>query len=62
MSTKVFISYSHKDEQHKDDLLEHMSGLIRSSLIEEWNDRKILPGKNWEDEISINLARISHRV
>ncbi|MBK1851559.1 TIR domain-containing protein [Marinobacter sp. 1-4A] len=57
MSTKVFISYAHKDEKYKDNLVEHISGLIRSNLIEEWNDRKIVPGKNWEEEISSNLEQ-----
>ena|SRR5690606_25612081 len=56
MSFKVFISYSHKDECYKDALLEHMSGLKRSGLISEWNDRKIIPGQDWETEISDNLS------
>lgn len=55
MSVKVFISYSHKDESYKDDLIEHMSGLIRSGLITEWNDRKIVPSMDWSKEISTNL-------
>ncbi len=55
MSVKVFISYAHKDEQYKNALVEHMSGLIRANIIEEWNDRKVVPGKDWEREISSNL-------
>lgn len=55
MSTKVFISYSHKDEEFKDSLAEHLAGLIRSGIISEWNDRKILPGSDWSNEISENL-------
>lgn len=52
---KVFISYAHKDEEFKNSLIEHMSSLKRSGLIEEWNDRKIEAGKNWKNEISDNL-------
>jgi hypothetical protein len=55
MSTKVFISYSHKDEEFKDSLTEHLAGLVRSGVISEWNDRKIIPGTDWSNEISENL-------
>ena len=56
MSVKVFISYSHKDEAFKDDLIEHMAGLKRAGAISEWNDRKITPGQDWSSEISDNLT------
>lgn len=55
MAINVFISYSHKDEQLKDSFEEHLSGLIRSGKIKSWNDRKILPGQDWSNEISENL-------
>ncbi|OWV28704.1 toll/interleukin-1 receptor domain-containing protein [Halomonas campaniensis] len=55
-SIKVFISYSHKDESYKESLLEHMASLRRSGLIDEWHDRKIIPGQNWAEEISENVA------
>jgi hypothetical protein len=55
MPTKVFISYSHKDEEFKNNLTEHMSGLVRSGTISEWNDRKIVPGTDWSHEINENL-------
>jgi len=56
MAVRVFISYAHKDEQFKDSLVEHMSGLVRAKIVSEWNDRKIVPGQDWSDEISENLA------
>jgi len=56
MAVKVFISYAHKDEQFKESLVEHMSGLIRANVVSEWNDRKIVPGQDWSNEISENLA------
>ncbi|WP_345881402.1 toll/interleukin-1 receptor domain-containing protein [Shewanella algae] len=55
MPTKVFISYSHKDEEFKNSLTEHLSGLVRSGTISEWNDRKIVPGTDWSHEINENL-------
>ncbi|MDN3490686.1 MULTISPECIES: toll/interleukin-1 receptor domain-containing protein [unclassified Pseudoalteromonas] len=55
MNKKIFISYAHKDEQYKEELIEHMSGLRRAGIINEWNDRKIVAGQNWDEEISNNL-------
>lgn len=55
MAIKVFISYAHKDEQFKDSLVEHMSGLLRANVVSEWHDRKIAPGQDWSNEISENL-------
>jgi len=55
MPTKVFISYSHKDEEFKNSLTEHFSSLVRSGIISEWNDRKIVPGTDWSNEIDENL-------
>lgn len=55
MSKKVFISYSHKDESHKESLDEHLSMLKRNKIIDAWHDRKIVPGQDWSKEISENL-------
>ncbi len=52
---KVFISYSHKDEAHKEDLEEHLSMLKRNGVISVWHDRKILAGQDWKDQIDQNL-------
>ena len=57
MSKKVFISYSHKDEIHKDSLEEHLSMLKRNHVIDAWHDRKIIPGQDWSKEISENLEK-----
>lgn len=56
MNKKIFISYAHKDEPYKEELIEHMSGLRRAGIINEWNDRKIVAGQNWEEEISSSLT------
>ncbi len=55
MKTKVFISYAHKDEEYKQSLVEHMSSLKRSNIVSEWNDREIVAGQNWSEEISAHL-------
>lgn len=57
MSKKVFISYSHKDEAHKDALDEHLSMLKRSRIIDSWHDRKIIAGQDWSKEISEHLEQ-----
>lgn len=56
-SKKVFISYSHKDETHKEALEEHLTMLKRNGIIDAWNDRKIIPGQDWSKEISKNLEQ-----
>lgn len=52
---KVFLSYSHKDETFKEELDEHLSSLKRKEIIEVWNDRKIVAGTSWENDIFDNL-------
>jgi len=48
----VFYSYSHKDEDLRNELETHLAALRRSGLIREWHDRKILAGQEWEKQIS----------
>lgn len=52
---KLFYSYSHKDESLRDQLETQLAILARKGLIEEWHDRKILAGRDWELEIDNNL-------
>ena len=51
----LFLSYSHKDEHLKAELDSHLSTLKRMGFIDVWNDRKINPGDDWENEIDENL-------
>jgi hypothetical protein len=44
MSARVFISYSHKDENLRDQLEVQLSMLKRQGLIEVWHDRRLLAG------------------
>ncbi|HEX9931058.1 MAG TPA: TIR domain-containing protein [Pyrinomonadaceae bacterium] len=48
---KVFISYSHKDEEFKDELVEMLAGLQRQGIIDAWQDRRIEEGDEWYQAI-----------
>jgi hypothetical protein len=52
---KVFISYCHQDEQYKDQLIAHLTTLKRRGLIQEWHDRMLLPGEDWDGIIKQEL-------
>jgi len=52
---RLFISYSHKDEAHIGKFFSHIDPLIRNGLIEEWYDRKIIAGKDFQNDIDNNL-------
>jgi len=53
----IFYSYSHEDEEFKNELENHLEILKRKKLIDEWDDRRISPGSNWEEEINLNLEK-----
>ncbi len=53
---KVVFSYSHVDEQLRNELEKHLSPLKRMGQIETWHDRRINPGDAFDDEISQNFA------
>src|SRR5262245_56581573 len=44
---KVFISYAHADEVHRQTLAKHLSALEDEGLIAVWHDRKITGGREW---------------
>ena len=52
---KIFISYSHKDEELKKQFETHLSGLKRQNLIDVWDDRQVLIGEKWDDKIKQKL-------
>ncbi len=54
-SLRAFVSYSHKDERHRDKLEISLAQLRRNNVISTWHDKKILPGKEWDQEIDENL-------
>ena len=52
---RIFISYSHQDEQWKDLVKTHLGVLEKAGHLEVWYDRKIGCGNDWfpaiEDKI-----------
>jgi hypothetical protein len=57
---EVFISYSHKDDAFREDLLVHLANLRHQGKIVAWHDRAIEAGEEWEAQIKGKLesARI----
>ncbi|MGH9841212.1 MAG: toll/interleukin-1 receptor domain-containing protein [Blastocatellia bacterium] len=54
-AVEVFFSYSHKDEDLRDELSKHLALLKRQRVITDWHDRRIGAGKEWENEIDEHL-------
>jgi internalin A len=54
---RVVFSYSHKDEELRDQLETHLKLLQRQGVISTWHDRKIKPGDEWEGVIDENFQR-----
>lgn len=56
----IFFSYSHKDEELRDELAKHLSILERNGVIAGWHDRRIVPGEEWANEIDqwIDAAQV----
>ncbi|MGB3612749.1 MAG: toll/interleukin-1 receptor domain-containing protein [Elainellaceae cyanobacterium] len=52
---EVFISYSHKDEDLKNELYVHLANLRRQGKITPWQDRAIEAGDEWDAEIKARL-------
>jgi hypothetical protein len=57
MTWNVFYSYSHRDQELRDRLAVALAPLKRQRKINEWHDRKIEPGVNWDKEINSELER-----
>ncbi|XUU60273.1 toll/interleukin-1 receptor domain-containing protein [Erythrobacter sp. HA6-11] len=55
MSARVFISYSHVDEELRDQLEVQLAMLKRQGLVELWHDRGMLPGDHLDWTISKEL-------
>jgi tetratricopeptide (TPR) repeat protein len=54
-AVEVFYSYSHKDEELRDQLENHLSMLKREGVIKGWHDRRISAGQEWEGQIDSHL-------
>lgn len=57
MAARVFVSYSHKDEELRDQLEVQLSMLRRQGLIEVWHDRRLLAGDQLDWTIIEELDR-----
>lgn len=53
----LFFSYSHKDEDLRDQLEVHLTMLKREGLIDAWHDRKILAGEEFDGTIDARLEQ-----
>jgi TIR domain len=52
---EIFYSYSHKDEDLRDELENHLRILKHRGIITEWHDRRISAGSEWKGEIDSHL-------
>jgi hypothetical protein len=52
---EVFYSYSHKDEDLRNELEAHLALLRREGSITGWHDRKIGAGTEWKNSINEHL-------
>lgn len=52
---RLFYSYSHKDEDLRNELEEQLALLKRQGFISGWHDRRIVPGQEWAATINENL-------
>jgi hypothetical protein len=59
MTTTVFISYSHKDEEWKDRLVTQLGVLEQEGILDLWDDRRIEAGEDWKPEIEQAINRAS---
>src|SRR5258708_2391792 len=53
---KLFYCYAHEDKTLRDELEIHLSSLKRQYRLNNWYDRQILPGEDWEQAIDKNLT------
>lgn len=53
--TRAFISYSHRDEQYRNELDKHLALLKRQGAIDLWSDHCIQPGEEFDPAIAAAL-------
>lgn len=54
---RVFLSYSHVDENYRNELQKHLMSLQHQGIVETWNDRRIVAGEEWAGCIDNELRR-----
>jgi hypothetical protein len=55
----VFYSYAHEDETLRNELAKQLKLLKRQGKIDEWYDREITGGEEWEHKIDVHLNTAS---
>jgi len=55
LKLNLFYSYSQKDEQYREELEKSLVMLRRYDALNDWHFRKIIPGKEWDNEIRKEL-------
>lgn len=56
---EIFFSYSHRDEELRDELSLHLTMLKRQQIIAAWHDREITAGSDWAGAIDAHLNSAS---
>src|SRR5829696_733690 len=51
----AFIAYSHEDKRHLAKLHQHLALLRNQGKLDDWHDRRIDPGAEWEQAIDDHL-------
>jgi hypothetical protein len=54
---ETFISYSHQDNDLRQEFEAHLALLRRQALLAAWHDRMIAPGDNWKGHVDSRLNR-----
>ena len=54
-AVKLYISYAPEDERLRNQLLRHLSLLVRNGIIESWDERQIRAGDKRDEEILKHL-------
>lgn len=54
---EVFLSYAHKDDKWRDELLTMLAPPLRGKTLTLWHDGKLKPSQDWRREIEAALSR-----
>ena len=52
---EVFYCYSHADEALRKKLEAHLAAMKRQGEIDDWHDRRIVPGADWQEQLDQHL-------
>jgi len=57
LGLRLFCSYSHQDEELRNEFAPYLAILEREGVITAWHDRKIQPGEEWAEKIDAEIQR-----